>query len=76
MVDADLAEATNVVRFPAGLRVAASAAVLDGLEPDPREVAEVAERLGVGPAAGRPVRAGGRGDGALHCGAGATAGAA
>jgi len=46
MVDADLAEATNVVRFPAELRVAASAEVLDGLEPDPREVAEVAERLG------------------------------
>ncbi len=43
MFGEDLAEAANVVRFPAELRVAASAAVLDGLEPDPREVAE---RLG------------------------------
>ncbi len=46
MVGEDLAAGPNVVRFPAELRVAASAEVLDGLEPDPREVAEVAERLG------------------------------
>jgi len=47
MFGEDLAEAANVVRFPVELRVAASTAVLDGLEPDPREVAEVAERLGL-----------------------------
>jgi len=47
MVGEDLVEAANVVRFPAELRVAASAEVLDGLEPDPREVTEVAERLGL-----------------------------
>ena len=46
MVGEDLAEAANVVRFPVELRVAASVEVLDGLEPDPREVADVADRLG------------------------------
>lgn len=46
MFGEDLAETTNVIRFTAELRVAASAAVLDGLEPDRREVADVAERLG------------------------------
>lgn len=39
--------AANVVRFPAELRVAASAEVLDGLEPELREVSDVAERLGL-----------------------------
>jgi len=47
MLGEDLPEATNVVRFPSELRVAVTVEVLDGLEPDLREVSEVAERLGL-----------------------------
>jgi len=47
MVGEDLGVTANVVRFPVELRVAASAEVLDGLEPDLREVSDVAERLGL-----------------------------
>lgn len=43
----DLSEATNVVRFPSELREAVTVEVLDGLEPDPREVAQVAACLGL-----------------------------
>ncbi len=47
MFEEDLAQLTNVIRFPVELRVAASVELLDGLEPDPREVAHVAAVLGL-----------------------------
>ncbi len=47
MFEQDLAQATNVIRFPVERRVAASVELLDRLEPDPREVAQVAGALGL-----------------------------
>ena len=47
MFAGDLSEATNVVRFPSELREAVTVEVLDGLEPVPREVAQVAACLGL-----------------------------